>query len=299
MKKKNILIVITGILFALSMSFLTYKVHADSGWDSDYDSGGSSWDSDWGSSSSWDSWDNDYSSSYSYSSGSYSGNSSSSPAAVVIFIIAVIVIIIIINSGSNKTMKRAASVGNSTYSRKVYQMDIRKIKEILPEFNADDFLKKAYDIFINVQNAWMNFDYDNLRKYLSNELYNTYKSQLKALSAQKQKNIMEAFDKLDIGITNFGYNGDKYTIIVELIVSFYDYVVNKENTVVRGTDRRKLTNHYELTFISSVSKENKSNKCPNCNAPLDNVSSNVCPYCKSTIISEHYDWIMSKKQIKE
>lgn len=293
--KKKILLIMTALLFAFSMSFLTYKVHADSGWDSDYDSSwdsGSSWDSDWGSSS-WSSYDHDYS----YSRHSGNSNSTSSPAAILIFFIIIVLIIIMVSSkGKNKSIKSTHTY--STYSRKIYPMDYNIIKNVLPEFNSDDFLAKAYNIFINVQNAWMNLDYESLRKYLSDELFNTYKSQLKALDLQKQKNIMKSFDKLDIGITNFVHSDNKYTITVELIVSFYDYVVNKENTIVRGTDRRKLTNHYELTFISSINKNNKSNKCPNCNAPLDSSSSNICPYCKSTIISEHYDWIMSKKQIK-
>ena len=294
--KKKIIIILSAILFALSMSFLTYKVHADSGWDSDYDSG-SSWDSgtSWDSGSSWSSssWESsDHS--YSYSSGSRrSSNGSSGFAAFVVFIIIVFLIILLSSTGRSKAIRTT-----SVYSRKIQPINDEEIKKILPEFNTQEFLSKAYDIFINVQNAWMEFDYDSLRKYLSDELFNTYKSQLKALSLQKQKNIMNSFDKLDIGITNFNYNDNKYTITVELIASFYDYVVNNENAVVRGNNNRKITNHYELTFISSISKKNKSNKCPNCNAPLDNYSSNVCPYCKSTIVSEHYDWIMSKKQIK-
>ena len=49
----------------------------------------------------------------------------------------------------------------------------------------------------------MEFDYDTLRKYLSDELFNTYKSQLKVLSAKKQRNIMHDFEKHNIDITAF------------------------------------------------------------------------------------------------
>ncbi len=39
------------------------------------------------------------------------------------------------------------------------------------------------------------------------------------------------------------------------------------------------------------------NKCPNCNAPLENVQSSVCPYCNSTIINSQHDWVLSKKEM--
>ena len=61
------------------------------------------------------------------------------------------------------------------------------------KLNVDEFLKNTYELYIDVQNAWMNFDYDKLRSLLSDELYNTYSSQLKVLSRKKQKNIMSDF----------------------------------------------------------------------------------------------------------
>ena len=50
---------------------------------------------------------------------------------------------------------------------------------------------------------------------------------------------------------------------------------------------------YDLTFIKS--KSETDNKCPNCGAPLDNVTSSVCPYCKSTIVNGSHDFVLSKK----
>ena len=282
MKKKNILKwILLSFLIVCGLTFTTFKLRADSGWDSDWDSG-SSWDSgsDWGSSS----WDYDY-----------SGSSSSSDGGGFITLIIIVVIIIYVIYTSNKGANNKAPTNTNIYPT-LTQEDIRKV---LPEFNKQEFLSNAYNIFINVQNAWSEFNYDELRKYLSDELFNTYKSQLRVLNAKKQKNIMHDFVKYNIDITRIENVDNKTTLTVELIVSFYDYLVDSNNNVIRGTKSRKLTNHYELTFICSKAKNNKSNKCPNCNAPLKNNNSNICPYCKSTIVSEHYDWVMSKKEIKK
>lgn len=289
MKRKTVILIICALLFATTMSTITYVVKADSGWDSDYDSdwGDSSWDSDWGGSS----WDSDWgsSSSSSYSHSSY-GNKDASVAAICFIVFVAIIVIAIVEETNRKDKVKIKNI-----DRRILEDEI-KVK--VPSFDKSEFLSKAYDMFINTQNAWMNFDYDTLRKLLSDELYNTYKSQLKVLELQKQKNIMSDFEKIDIDTSNFNLKDNKLTITVELIVSFYDYVINEYDKIVRGTNNRKLTNHYELTFICTINKNNKSNKCPNCNAPLDNVASSTCPYCNSTIVSNNYDWIMSKKQIK-
>ena len=280
MKKKHFLISFLLLLvLGFSINFITIK--ADSGWDSDYDSGGS-WDSDYDSGGSWD------------SSSSHSSSSSDADGLKFIFIV-IFMIIGIIRSSKNK--KKITYHNNVTYSKETISEKI--IKKSISDFNENDFLNKAYNSFIDIQNAWSEFDYDLLQKLLSDELFNTYKSQLKTLNIKKQKNVMEGFERNWIGITNFNHNDGKSTIVVTLDVSFYDYVIDKDKNVVRGKDNIKINNVYELTFISNKKTENKvDKKCPNCKAPLEDNVSNVCPYCKSKIVHENYDWVMSKKQIK-
>ena len=283
MKKK---IAIIGILLLL-ISFVTFNfasVRADSGWDSDYDFGGSDWDSDWGSSD-WDS-----------SSGSYSGDGS---AGVVLFwIILFIIILIIVINKDNKT-GRIHYQGNSSIDKNV---DEEEIKKYIPTFNKEEFLNQAYDTFINVQNAWSEFDYEKLRALLTDELYNTYHSQLVALNAKKQKNIMSDFEKIKMDISDIKVDGSKISLTVSLIVRFHDYVVDKNDNVVRGNKSTRMQNSYDLTFISTLSSKGKKKKkqknCPSCGAPLKNTSSNVCPYCGSNVVFSDYDWILSKKEIR-
>ena len=300
MKKNKIIILLSTIILALTMSLLTFNVKADSGWDFDYDSSdswdsGSDWDSDWGSSS----WDSDWESSSWDSSNGYSGSSyhtTHSPNGIGYFI-AIVIFFFIIGALLKAVFVKAISatkVEKETITKTITEDEI---KAIIPDFNKQAFLNKVYQMFIDVQNAWMNFDYDVLRKNLTDELYNTYTSQLKALEALNQKNVMEDFHKISIDISDFNYTNDSFTIKVELIVSFFDFVVNKNNQIMRGTNNRKNTNHYELTFISTRNHNNQ-NKCPNCGAPLQNVASSTCSYCNSTIVSNNYDWVMSKKQIK-
>lgn len=282
MKNKSsiILTILLTLLIGL-LGFNYFKVKADSGWDSSYDSSwdsgsdwGSSWDSDWGSSSSWD---NDYGSSTHY-------RRSNSGGGGFILLIIIVVIIIIIASKNKKT------VPTTTYN--TVDSDT-EVDVPIPGFNKEEFLKMTYDNFVRIQNGWMNFDYEELKKLLTNELYNTYRAQLLPLNAKHQKNIMSDFTLVSNKIVGFNESEKEYTVTTKLIVKFYDYVVDENNKVLRGTKGRRLVNTYLLTFIKS--KETKDNKCINCGHPLENVNSSVCPYCNSTIIGPTHDFILSKK----
>jgi hypothetical protein len=289
--KKKIAVISLLLLFIVGLAFNFVKVRADSGWDSDYDSWDSSsdWDSDWDSSSSWDS-DSHYSS---------GGGGSAAGAAFVWFIIIIIIIIVLANKNNNNKggTNPKQHQGNSNITNTVKEEDIQKY---IAGFNKDEFLKLAFDNFVAVQNAWTEFNYDKLRSLLTDELYNTYHTQLVALKAKKQKNIMSDFETKNIDITNIDVKGDKISLTVALTISFYDYVVDKDDNVTRGTKSYKLTNSYNLTFVSTLNEKekNKERNCPSCGAKLENTSSNVCPYCHSNVVFENHDWILSKKEIR-
>lgn len=268
------------------------EIKADSGWDSSYDSGGS-----WSGGSSWDSGGYDWDSgSYDWDSGSSnyhsSGNSSS---GFVMFIIFFIIVIVVLNSlksnkSNTKTYYSAPPLNFNSVSEE-------EIKKIIPDFNKQRFLNDAYQTYLNIQKAWSNFDTKTLRSMLTDELYNTYNSQLKVLKAKKQKNVMSDFVMESIDINSINLEGEKVTLTCILKVSFYDYVVDKEEKVVRGTNSRKIDVTYELTFVSTITKKEVKN-CPSCGAPVKAAVSDKCEYCGSTLVKNTYDWVLAKKENK-
>lgn len=288
MKKRERVIFI--ILLLLCLLFPIHRLSADSGWDGGYDSGGSS---DWGSSSSdWGSSSSDWDSSdWSSSGGSYS--SGSLDPFMVMAIIAFIVIIFAItnkpNSGSNRLMVPGTSLG------KLNPYDIDKLKKLLPDFDEEKFKEKTYELYKEIQVAWMNFDNDSIRKCVTDELYNTYSAQLATLKVKNQKNIMKDFQLLDSKIIGMETKEKLVSLTIKMKIECYDYIVDKEEKTLRGNDKQKVIYEYAMTFNKGVS--DKPNKCPNCNAPLDNVNSSKCPYCDSNIINESYDWVLAKKQV--
>ena len=298
--KKNIFKILCLLMILISLSTFIY-VKADSGWDTDYGSSSnysSSYDNDYSNS-----YDNDYSSSWSSSNDydsrydtSYSSNSSHrSPkmrrllsligtvGLIIAFFISILVIILIYKP-FNKSRNKITVSPYRDLLESDYYMIFKKYK--------GEFKNIISKHFIDVQTSWMNFDYENLRKLCTDELYNQYKTQLEVARLKNEQNIMSDFEVKEISV----YAIEKVNGIVEvsvyLNIKFKDYVINtKNNKVVRGNKKIYYTNGYELTFV--MNDKDKITTCPSCGAKVEVTSSNVCDYCKNTVVQISDELVLS------
>ena len=278
--------IIAILILILTPFCLLLKVKADSGWDSDYDSGSSWSSSDYDSGSSWgtSSWDDDRGTTYSKS------YSSDLDMVDLIFILIFITIIIIALSKKSKKIQ-------NTIKESINYADISedKLKELIPDMTLNEVKRVVYDRFIEIQNAWMDFDYDKLRTLCTDELYNSYIAQLDVLKIKNNKNIMSDFINQGIKITEIKEENDNISITAIMKVSFYDYVVDSNEKVVRGSKKNKITNNYRMTFIKAKDSSTQTDHCPNCGAPISDNASQKCEYCNSTIVKSSSEFVLSKK----
>lgn len=262
-------------------------IQADSGWDSSYDSGSSS--SDFGSSSDYDS----SSSSGSHSSSRGSGNSSSDEETLFfgIFLVAFVAAIVIGLIRSNNYYKKIREEIQEDKEKAKAELEA-KIKNYLPNYSEEKLKEIFSQMFIDIQFAWMNFDYEQLRKLCSDELYSTYKSELEDLEKQNGQNIMGNFIIKDFSILEIKENNSRISVTVKMHAEFYDYVINTETKeITHGTKDNYVHNYYELIYI--IDKEIIDNKCPNCGAELNN---GKCDYCNSVIASQYKSFVLSNKK---
>ena len=290
-----LLIGIIGIfiigVFALGVNFQTAR--ADSGWDSDYDSGGGWSSSDSGGS--WDSSDSWSSSGYDYDS--YSGGSGGEVFTMLVFAVIIVIIILAVNSNKYNEPPDVYSYESKTKSE-IRRQDISQadVKAILPDEDLGSLKHMAFGKFVEIQKAWMDFNYDMLRVLCTDELYNTYKTQLETLQIKNGKNIMTQFDQEEIRIIDVTEENDMVTVRVYLRVTFYDYVINnKSKEVIRGQKDHPLTNNYEMEFVRKKNTEKRQIKCPNCGAKVFVVTSKKCEYCNTTIVAPASEFVLSKK----
>lgn len=86
-----------------------------------------------------------------------------------------------------------------------------------------------FKTFVNIQNAWMDFNYDKLRELCTDELYNSYKTQLEILKAKDGQNIMSDYQNLETKIIDIEVQNGILTMQVFMKVCFFDYVINTKN----------------------------------------------------------------------
>lgn len=272
-----------GLAVCLFFTINGSKSHADAGYHSSY-SGGSSHSSSSHSSSS-----RSYSSGSSYhSSGSSSGSSEGSWAGVIIWLIVIIVIIVF-------TSKKGTTTTPSLVKLQSNAAAIAKLKELIPGFDDKKFLQDGYQMFLDVEDAWMNFELDKVHNIITDEMFNMYESQLSSMEIKGEQNIMSGFVLRDSAITNCIDQNDNVEVTAKYIIEFYDYIIEKESgKVLRGSKTNKLRMYYDFTFIMKNTDE-KIDHCPNCGAPVEVNASGVCPYCNSKIVGENTSWVMSKK----
>ena len=297
MKNKIKKILLSILVVTLSFGLIYMPVKADSGWDSDYDSGG--WDSDWDSGSDWDSdWDsdNDYDSDYYWSSSSSSSGGGSFSDFMGALIIVIIIIVVVYSITNNNNRPKGGSSRKITKSKNYQDINIQKIASIDPSISIADFKSKVFTIYKDIQTAWMNFDTDTIRKLTTDEIYNMYSSQLDTLKLKKQKNIMKDITLEEVKIIDIKKVNNIITVSVYMRVKCYDYVIKeKTGETVRGKDKNKIIIEYILSFVKSSINNNSEETCPNCGALVDINASATCPYCDSTLVKDASDYVMSKK----
>ena len=279
------------LIFLLSFGLIYTNlelVKADSGFDYDYDSGSSSSSSSGSSSSSWSSG----SSSHDTGGSSKNLNNFGKSANFYLFLISCTIlfcfIYIVLSFYPNPDKAHSLE--------KNKDIDLAKITNLIPNFDDAKFKWKAFTIFKTIETALMNFDTETIRNLTTDELYNMYSRQIKILKAKGQKNIIKDISLRDIKITDIQELNDVITISVYLKIECYNYIIKEEtNEILKDYNKEKVTLEYNISFIKSATNTNKIEKCPNCGAQVDIVSSATCPYCDSVLVKDSSDYVMSKK----
>lgn len=292
------------------LSFIIIGIHtvslADVGSFDRYDSGSSSdWgssSSDWGSSSS--SWDWDDDDDYDY--GSSSGSGSFGVGFGTIIFIIVVAIIISANS-KNKKGPRNYNLG-AIPTRPMPVVDPSKshiyaerIKEIDPNFSEEKMISFAKDLFVKLQNAWTARDWEPMRPFETESLFEQHKAQVQGYIDTNRINVMDRIAVNYAYLYNFRQEGDRDILEIALKSTMKDYIIDATtNQLLEGSKTQDRTTVYKLTFerktgvlTSEGTAQIKTTNCPNCGAPTEITSAGKCEYCGSVITTGANTWVLS------
>ena len=329
-KKIRVLTIFVGlIIFMYNVSF------ADVGSFETYDSGSSWSDSSWSSTDSYSdsgSWwdDDDYSNSREYNS-TIEWESMDFFAFVITILLVIITFIIVFSilkaknngelkfkdnyNGYSNTNKK---VNNAYYNRiqgekqefqKMFegaealenQVEMQ-IKQTDNAFNKDEFLSWARTVFVKLQEAWTDREWEKIRPLESNELFEQHKIQLQGYIENNTINVMDRICVKSVTLHEFRQDAGKDILTVKLNSRMNDYIIDATTKeVIKGNKYTEIESTYYLTFIRKTGEKTeignmeqiKTTNCPNCGAATQITSSGKCEYCGSIITTNDHNWVLS------
>ena len=124
----------------------------------------------------------------------------------------------------------------------------------LEDFDKDKFNQEVFEVYKDIQIAWMNFDYKTLKELVSEEIYNKYKKQLEELKSKNQKNIMDNIEFKSNKITDVIINDN--IIECEMNITCIDYIIENDDKLIKGKKDKFCNYTYRLVFTKDL-KNNK------------------------------------------
>ncbi len=164
-----------------------------------------------------------------------------------------------------------------------------------PEFTESKFKTYVDNVFIQLHMAVVTKELENIKHFVSDEVYNKYQKIVDDLSG---KHLIQMYDEINVAQTDIlGYRVTDTDMIIEvnLISRYLDYLMDEDGNYVSGdTDVRSERNNH-LIFTKKINyKESRAvRKCPGCGASIDVNASGKCAYCGTIYNLEDKDWVLT------
>lgn len=182
-------------------------------------------------------------------------------------------------------------LGMPYFSHNFLENDIRKdiskvdYSKVFKNISMDSLKRRVFEIYKKLMLSLMNGDIDSLGKCMTKQMYYDTQKKLNKLKLKEQRVIYKNITLRDCKIIGVGYDKGAKQVRVYLEALMYEYVVDKSNDIVRGSDKKKVSISYMITFEKDV---NEFNKCRNCGANYEDDSYGICKYCGSRLINDEF-----------
>lgn len=296
MKKRNLFVILL-CLVAIVMG-LKLNAFADLGNFNDYSSGSS------GGSSYSGGYDGGYSSGGNYG-GSYYYYSDSDDSDItgsdIILTIIVIGVVLFISYLKTKNSKNSSPTTGVVTIQNHTDEIVNAITRTDPNFSSEKFIGWVKEVFITLQNAWSERDFEKVRPFEKEELYKQHTELIKQYIENGKINVLDRINVNQAYLFKY-YRDSQYEFMhVYIQARMTDYIKDeKTGKVLQGNPNTEYHLQYIYTFMRKVGvltdpvKSGKSTvACPHCGAPTSVTSSGKCEYCGFIITTGEFDWVLS------
>jgi len=174
------------------------------------------------------------------------------------------------------------------------------IKAHDPGFELEQFTQQVQRVFFIVETAWSERKPETSRQVMADSLWLEQRQQVQGYIDGHKRNMLD-----NLAVTNIwpvaAHSDNRWdTITVRIMAASADYDVDDQGGRVLRGDREVKPWAEDWTFQRSSKAQTKDggtglgSKCPNCGAPLDVDLAGTCRYCKASIMSGDYDWVLAR-----
>ncbi len=167
-----------------------------------------------------------------------------------------------------------------------------------PDFDEELFKRAVRETFIKVQKAWENQNVSEIRRFISDGVYQRFNTQFKMMSLLKQKNIITDINVKNVYIDRVESDGLYDIVHTAIHASLHDRFVSELDSSLNTGGHEEFVEYW--SFLKKRGKPRKdmyfTNECPNCGSPLpaDMGELSQCPSCNTITNSGEYDWVLSE-----
>ena len=130
------------------------------------------------------------------------------------------------------------------------------IKQNDENFDTEQFLLWAKNIFITIQTAWAQRDWEKIRTIEKEELFEQHNTQLQEYIRLGRINIMENINVIDAYLHKLVIDENFENLTVSLRATMNDYIINEKNgKVLMGNKNEVFDTIYQMTFTRRKGKK--------------------------------------------
>ena len=135
--------------------------------------------------------------------------------------------------------------------KKRFKNDYEELKRIDKSYNEEEFINNSFEVFKNIQLLWSKSDLNKIKNLISDDIYNDYAKKIDELKKQDRKNIMDNIILKTNKIVDVLIDKD-ITINCEMKITCIDYIIDKDDKVVKGKKDKPINYTYELSFNKKI-----------------------------------------------
>ena len=138
--------------------------------------------------------------------------------------------------------------------KKRFNKNYEKLKEIDKSYNEEKFINDSFEVFKDIQLLWSKSDLNTIKNLVSDDIYSDYVKKIDELKKQERKNIMDNIVLKTNKIVDVIIDED-ITVNCKMNITCIDYIIDKDNKVIKGKKDKPINYTYELSFNKKINDD--------------------------------------------